>query len=567
MNLKSKVLLFAFLVTLAFLVVTYLSYTSSKKRVICNDKKNEELIYYKLKSKTDKLLNRMVLDFTFIKDSVIAAHTEKVADVAELDTAKHDLFLDFFVFDENFTLLQGNPSHPYLHMFEVIKQNYFEPQVWLSTPIYEESLQNFVGYSVSFDASKKQVYVGVFEYGAYTDLLRPILAMLAQTDSILGLEIFATCNSMHRYDLFKSDTFIPSTSFDDSSQINSEFHAKELPNDQKVIAFSSFTTSFGEKVSISTLALIDKKELKSSLFSLYIDLVISLLAGFAFIIASWIFINKLFLRPLQTLQKAVKNQELVTDKKILNSNDEIALLARNINSSCKMMKDSISRKDRLILQQDLFVKDSIHEIRTPLSIIMLNNGLRDRLYGQDKYSKQILGAVKTLNLVYDDLSFSIEQERNCFEITRINLALILKQRIEFFKSIADASEKSITLTHCEEFFMQMSEKEMYRLIDNNLSNAIKYAYPKTKIAVSLSVNKNGEGVLCFATHSQTIEDSEKIFERYSRENGSKGGHGLGLSIVKSIAQKYAISVKVVSKQNYNEFIYILPKDTDENNAS
>ncbi|WP_434234129.1 ATP-binding protein [Aliarcobacter cryaerophilus] len=52
-----------------------------------------------------------------------------------------------------------------------------------------------------------------------------------------------------------------------------------------------------------------------------------------------------------------------------------------------------------------------------------------------------------------------------------------------------------------------------------------------------------------------MRDKEAIFQRYERENISLGGHGIGLSIVKDICDKYRIKIEIKSKENRNIFSY------------
>ena len=53
------------------------------------------------------------------------------------------------------------------------------------------------------------------------------------------------------------------------------------------------------------------------------------------------------------------------------------------------------------------------------------------------------------------------------------------------------------------------------------------------------------------------KDTNIIFKRYVRENISLGGHGIGLSIVKDICDKYKIKIDVTSQENHNIFSYRL----------
>ncbi|MBV5278315.1 MAG: sensor histidine kinase, partial [Campylobacteraceae bacterium] len=98
--------------------------------------------------------------------------------------------------------------------------------------------------------------------------------------------------------------------------------------------------------------------------------------------------------------------------------------------------------------------------------------------------------------------------------------------------------------------IHIGDIELTRLIDNNLSNAIKYSNIHSTIVVTLTKN-----ILSFKTLGVPIEDNDKIFEKYAREVDSNGGFGLGLSIVKDITQKYKIDITVESENRENIFSY------------
>jgi len=82
-----------------------------------------------------------------------------------------------------------------------------------------------------------------------------------------------------------------------------------------------------------------------------------------------------------------------------------------------------------------------------------------------------------------------------------------------------------------------------RLIDNNLSNAIKYSDAGSEIRVKLEKNR-----LSFHTQGESIRDTKRIFQKYVRENTTVGGYGLGLSIVFEIAKQYGIEIDLVSDE-------------------
>jgi signal transduction histidine kinase len=86
---------------------------------------------------------------------------------------------------------------------------------------------------------------------------------------------------------------------------------------------------------------------------------------------------------------------------------------------------------------------------------------------------------------------------------------------------------------------------LQRIIDNNISNAIKYSHEEGTIEVILEKLED-HCTLRFRDNGVGIEDVNRIFERYYRENRDKGGFGIGLNIVKSIIDKAGIDLQIDS---------------------
>lgn len=210
----------------------------------------------------------------------------------------------------------------------------------------------------------------------------------------------------------------------------------------------------------------------------------------------------------------------------------------------------IKIQEILLNQKDMFVKHSVHEIKTPLSIISLNNQLRQRQFGEDYYSNQIESAIKILTTSYEDMTYLLMHKKVQYAPKQINLSYFMSQRIEYFQDIALSYERSIELTKKGNFIVCMSEVELTRVIDNNLSNAIKYSNINSNIEVAISDN-----VIVFKTYGNKIEDTQKIFSKYERECAYNAGLGLGLSIVKDICKQHQIIIDVQSNDKFNIFSY------------
>lgn len=194
---------------------------------------------------------------------------------------------------------------------------------------------------------------------------------------------------------------------------------------------------------------------------------------------------------------------------------------------------------------DQFIKDSMHEINTPLSIINVNIDLYNRSNPTNKYLQRIKAATKTLATLYNDMDYLIKNERLAFDYEKIDLSHFLKERIDYFSEVAALKNIAIE-PHIEKgVFIEFNPTQLQRVIDNNLSNAIKYSHEEGKIDVILE-RSDEKCVMRFRDDGVGIEDVNRIFERYYRENRDKGGFGIGLNIVKSIIDKAGIELKIDS---------------------
>ncbi|MBN2870210.1 MAG: HAMP domain-containing histidine kinase [Campylobacterales bacterium] len=200
---------------------------------------------------------------------------------------------------------------------------------------------------------------------------------------------------------------------------------------------------------------------------------------------------------------------------------------------------------RLNQRLDRFIKDSMHEINTPLSIINVNIDLYNRTNPNNKYLQRIKAATKTLSTLYNDMDYLIKNERLSFEYEIIDLSLFLQERIDYFAEVAALKNLSIEPRITGGIRIFFNPTQLQRVIDNNLSNAIKYSHEGGTIEVILEPTDDG-CVMRFKDQGIGIEDIERIFERYYRENRDKGGFGIGLNIVKSIIDKAGIELTIDS---------------------
>gem|GEM_PF-76666 len=200
-----------------------------------------------------------------------------------------------------------------------------------------------------------------------------------------------------------------------------------------------------------------------------------------------------------------------------------------------------------ILLLDRFIKDTTHELNTPLSAILANIELMDTSVMVEKNKKKLHRiniAAKTVSAIYKDLTYLIlEKDRMSNEDIDIDMGRLIDDRVEYFDILAQSKNITFKLQLSPTLF-RMDKKKATRVVDNLLSNAIKYNRRNGTITIMLQPNR-----LEIIDSGIGIEESKipYIFDRYLRFNQSEGGFGIGLSIVKTILDEYRIAIEVHSK--------------------
>jgi len=209
----------------------------------------------------------------------------------------------------------------------------------------------------------------------------------------------------------------------------------------------------------------------------------------------------------------------------------------------------------LIDSQKKFLKNSIHEINTPLSIIRTNMDLLKMHTPNNKYISNIESGTKIIQYIYDDLSYLIRRNRVNYPKEYINFSQYLKERLIFFDSIVLANNLHLISNIDEDIYVKFNKLELQRIIDNNISNSIKYSHSKCAIYIRLTYFNDEYVEFSVKTNSDKILSIDEVFNDFYRENNSRGGFGLGLKIVKEICDKNYVIINLDSNDTYTKFTY------------
>ncbi|SFP87710.1 sensor histidine kinase [Hydrogenimonas thermophila] len=203
----------------------------------------------------------------------------------------------------------------------------------------------------------------------------------------------------------------------------------------------------------------------------------------------------------------------------------------------KPMREKIDLMDR-------FIKDSTHELNTPVTTMLLALHKIDKKGCKPVYLRSLQMSVRLIGRIYEDLSFLMlkSQVRDNTQIKSVDLSKKIKESIDFF-SILSENKKLEIIYNLETCIIQADPHHIELLIKNIIDNAIKYTNPGGKIEISL---KNCELKVSDTGIGISEEKLSVIFNRFHRENSVSGGFGIGLDIVKTICQIYGFTVNVES---------------------
>jgi len=208
----------------------------------------------------------------------------------------------------------------------------------------------------------------------------------------------------------------------------------------------------------------------------------------------------------------------------------------------KPLKESVDLLDR-------FIKDTTHELNTPIATILTNIELLENVQVDTKILKKI-NRIKTASLtisnIYEDLAFLILNHSLSSQNELLNVNELIQQRVEYFAILFKSKNLTVNIKEQNILSVTMDKKKLIRVIDNLISNSIKYTKKETHIEINI-----GEKFFCICDegYGMTQEQINRVFERYTRFNTTQGGFGIGYNIIYTIANEYNIDIKIDSSIN------------------
>jgi len=204
-----------------------------------------------------------------------------------------------------------------------------------------------------------------------------------------------------------------------------------------------------------------------------------------------------------------------------------------------------------------FIQDTTHELNTPISTILTNIELIKSMYKELENSKElnrIEVASKRLSRLYDDLVYLQLRHQKRREIEKIELDRLLRERLAYFEPLVKRKAIVLNLNISSSVILEIDKEDAMRIIDNIISNAIKYTNYQGSIYIELNkeafiVKDSGIGM--------DKEEIKRATKRFFRADRGVGGFGLGLSIVSELIDYYGMRLIINSKKGVGTEVKIL----------
>lgn len=261
---------------------------------------------------------------------------------------------------------------------------------------------------------------------------------------------------------------------------------------------------------------------------------------------------------------------LSTFENAVEKNKELQEANRKLLEVQRELRDTNKQLEALNAQKNQFLGMAAHDLRNPLGHIalvtdMLMEDLADRVSAQEM---EMLSITKNsskfmLGLVNDLLDIAkIESGKLNLSLEETDLVALVAQNVE--RNNALAARKNIDIQFAANGDippMMVDPGKLEQVLNNLISNAVKYSYPDTTVTVSLA-RQSGEVVLSVADEGQGIpvEELGKLFQPFERTSvettGGEKSTGLGLAIVQKIVEGHGGSIRVESTEGQGTTFYI-----------
>lgn len=303
------------------------------------------------------------------------------------------------------------------------------------------------------------------------------------------------------------------------------------------------------------------------LFELLTRIAASLAGAVLLIFVASYYLAGRVLRPLAVINAEIKEiREKSLDQRLTlsSSQDEIFELSRSLNAMFDRLQHSFHR-------QKEFVGNAAHELKSPLSILML--GHEEMLAASPpqalrrELEKQLHTLRRLAKLVRDLLELSRLEHEEQLTVESVDLDSLIYQVIEEFRELLEARLIMVNTSLAAPPFPGDHDK-IFRLLVNLLDNAIKYCQKENGQIRIATENRQGWIQLTLANTGSQIPSADlpRLCEQFFRVEKSRsqdfGGSGLGLTIVHRIVELHHGKIEITSASGWNTFLVRFPGESN-----
>ena len=284
--------------------------------------------------------------------------------------------------------------------------------------------------------------------------------------------------------------------------------------------------------------------------------------------------------PLVKLKKATKNIKEGNLDFVLEveGNDEFSQLCQDFEEMRKRLKESTEEKILMDKENKELISNISHDLKTPITAVKgyvegIMDGVADTPEKMDRYVRTIYNKTNEMDHLINELTFysKIDTNRIPYTFSKLNVE-------DYFSDCAEELGLEMETRGIELVYANYVEKgvqviadgeQIRRVIHNIVSNAIKYMEKPRGIIqlrvkdvgdfIQVEIEDNGKGI--------AAKDLPYIFDRFYRtdvsRNSSKGGSGIGLSIVKKIMEDHGGQVWATSRLGIGTIMYFVLRKYQE----
>ena len=290
------------------------------------------------------------------------------------------------------------------------------------------------------------------------------------------------------------------------------------------------------------------------------------------VLTAWVYRSILW--PIGKLQEATKqirdgNLDFTLD---VEDDDEIGQLCQNFEEMRIRLKESTEEKIQYDKESKELISNISHDLKTPITAIKgyvegIMDGVASSPEKLDKYIRTIYNKANDMDRLIDELTFysKIDTNKIPYTFSKINVSNYFKDCIDEVGLELEARGVELGyFNFVDEDVMVIADAEqLKRVINNIIGNSLKYMDKKHGIInirlldvgdfVQIEIEDNGKGI--------GQKELPYIFDRFYRtdssRNSSKGGSGIGLSIVKKIIEDHGGKIWATSKEGIGTEIHFV----------